>query len=235
MDAWFDLISAQKRLPSYLEEGLLTDGFIVAPGPLPSAEIDALADIYDQEVFSAAPDDVKTGSTTTRIRDFVNRDARFDDLYIHAPILGAACCVIGQPFRLSTMHARTLKPATAAQRLHLDFDSDKQGYPMIGFIYMIDEFTKENGATCFVRGSQVLTEAPQNFNLIPACGPAGSVIIFNGSTWHGHGENQTDQPRRSIQGAYIRRNEGSGEDLVARMRPETLNRIGVLAKYLLAL
>ncbi|HEX4163919.1 MAG TPA: hypothetical protein VHZ55_00460 [Bryobacteraceae bacterium] len=31
MDAWFDLISAQKGLPSYLEEDLLKDGFIVAP------------------------------------------------------------------------------------------------------------------------------------------------------------------------------------------------------------
>jgi hypothetical protein len=43
-----------------------------------------------------------------------------------------------------------------------------------------------------------------------------------------------NQPRRSIQGAYIGRDAKSGIDLPARMRPETLGRIGPLAKYLLA-
>ncbi len=61
MDPWFDLISAQMRLPSCLKEGLLTGGFIVTPGPAYSAEIHAMASIYDQEVSWAAADDVKTG------------------------------------------------------------------------------------------------------------------------------------------------------------------------------
>jgi hypothetical protein len=52
--------------------------------------------------------------------------------------------------------------------------------------------------------------------------------------WHGHGPNRTDTPRRSIQGAYIRRTEASGETLPARMTPETLDRLSALAKYLLA-
>ncbi len=75
---------------------------------------------------------------------------------------------------------------------------------------------------------------PSACSPVPACGPAGSTIVFNGSTWHGHGANETEVPRRSIQGAYIRRSEISGANLPARMRPETLNRIGSLAKYLVA-
>lgn len=67
-----------------------------------------------------------------------------------------------------------------------------------------------------------------------ACGPAGSMIVFNGSVWHGHTVNRSGQPRRSIQGAYIRRAAESGENLPARMLPETLSRISPLAKYLLA-
>lgn len=105
---------------------------------------------------------------------------------------------------------------------------------MVGFILMIDDFTPENGATCFMPGSQGMEAPPASSSLMPACGPAGSVIVFNGSVWHGHGPNYTDAPRRSIQGAYIRRTETSGETLSARMRPETLDRIGALAKYLLA-
>ena len=45
---------------------------------------------------------------------------------------------------------------------------------------------------------------------------------------------RSGQPRRSIQGAYIRRDAESGENLPARMLPETLARISPLAKYLLA-
>ena len=104
---------------------------------------------------------------------------------------------------------------------------------MVGFILMIDDFTPENGATCFAPGLQGMDALPASCSLVQACGPSGSMIVFNGSVWHGHGANVTDTPRRSIQGAYIRRTETSGENLPARMRPETLERIGALARYLL--
>jgi ectoine hydroxylase-related dioxygenase (phytanoyl-CoA dioxygenase family) len=105
---------------------------------------------------------------------------------------------------------------------------------MVGFIYMVDAFRPENGATCFVVGSQGMSVEP-TAPRVPVSGPAGSLIIFNGSVWHGHGANVTDRPRRSIQGAFIRRTEPSAEDVRLRMRNETLHRIGPLAQYLLAL
>ena len=42
-------------------------------------------------------------------------------------------------------------------------------------------------------------------------------------------------PRRSIQGAFIPRNARSATNQAERIRPETLERIGDLAKYLLDL
>jgi hypothetical protein len=224
-----------KMLDAVSKHALHTDGFIVIPGPVPAASLARLAHLYDEAISAAPPDDIKLGSTTTRVRDFVNRDAAFDELYLYPPILQACCCLIAQPFKLSTMHARTLRPRTPAQRLHVDFPSDVQGWPMVGFILMIDAFTPENGATCFIPGSQGMAAPPASSSLAPACGPAGSVIVFNGSVWHGHGPNHTNNPRRSIQGAYIRRTEASSEALPARMRRETLDRIGPLAKYLLAI
>jgi hypothetical protein len=38
-----------------------------------------------------------------------------------------------------------------------------------------------------------------------ACGPAGSLLIFDGSTWHGHSANVSGGSRRSVQGAFIPR------------------------------
>ena len=234
MDRWFTSISSEAQLSSEAARALHDDGFVVKPGPVPADDLEELAHLYDEAISRASPDDIKVGSATTRVRDFVNRDAEFDQLYVYPPILQACCRVIEQPFKLSTMHARTLRPRTPAQRLHVDFPGDAQGWPMAGFILMIDDFTPENGATCFIRGSQGMEAAPASSILAPACGPSGSVIIFNGSVWHGHGPNHTDTPRRSIQGAYIRRSEASAETLPARMRPETLARLGALAKYLLA-
>jgi len=113
---------------------------------------------------------------------------------------------------------------------------------MVGFIFMVDEFRRDNGATRFVPGSHRWPHAPSDVmqdatahyeGQVSACGPEGSVVIYNGSVCHGHGVNQTNEPRRSIQGAYIRRDDKQGTNQAARMRPETLARIGGLAKYLL--
>lgn len=104
---------------------------------------------------------------------------------------------------------------------------------------MIDEFRPDNGATCFLPGSHESVIDPEEAasipseRLVPACGPAGSVLIFNGSVWHGHGANTTGQPRRSIQGAYIRRDAKPAIDFASRMTVETLGRIGPLARYVL--
>ncbi len=127
----------------------------------------------------------------------------------------------------------------------VDFERDADGWTMVGFIFMVDEFRSDNGATRFVPGSHLWTEVPPEFALgefradypgqVLACGPAGSMIVFNGSVWHGHTVNRGSEPRWSIQGAYIRRSTGSGENLPARMLPETLSRIGPLARYLLAI
>ena len=233
-DDWFASISSETELSSEAVDTLRTDGFIVMPGPVSAAKLADLANLYDDAVSSADPDDIKAGSTTTRVRDFVNRGAEFDSLYLYPPILQACCRVIEQPFKLSTLHARTLRPRTVTQQLHVDFPGDAQGWPMVGFIFMIDDFTPENGATCFLPGSQGMETPPALSKLVPACGSAGSVIVFNGSVWHGHTVNRGSKPRRSIQGAYIRRGTGSGENLPVRMLPETLSRISPLAKYLLA-
>lgn len=166
--------------------------------------------------------DVKKGATTTRVTDFVNRGAEL---------------IIQEPFRLSAVVARTLNPGTVPMKLHVDYPSDTRGWPMVGFIFMVDEFRPENGATCFLPGSQEMSEAPSGGfeGTVPACGPAGSMIIYNGSVWHEHGPNTTGAGRRSIQGAFIRRTEKPALDWQSRMRAETVARLSPLAKYLLDL
>jgi Phytanoyl-CoA dioxygenase (PhyH) len=214
MDEWFSLIDAGGELSPGAMQDLDDAGFVVIPGPVPPEGLAQLAKAYDSAVACAAAGDVSVGSTTTRINNFVNRGPEFGGLYLHRPVLEACCRVIGQPFKLSTMIARTLRPRAQAQGLHVDFACDSEGWPMVGFILMVDEFRRDNGATRFVPGSHRWSASPGDLmndrradegRQVQACGPAGSMIIYNGSVWHGHSTNQTDEPRRSIQGAYIRR------------------------------
>ncbi len=230
------------ELPACARQELDEAGFTVLPGPMPAGDLAHLSAAYDAAIASASPEDVKVGSSTTRVRDFVNRGPEFDGLYLNPSVLYACSRIISQPFRLSTMHARTLRPGQPAQDLHVDFARDSHGWPMVGFIWMVDEFREDNGATRFVPGSHLWSSVPQDLlcdlkadypGQALTCGPAGSMIVFNGSVWHGHTVNRSGKPRRSIQGAYIRRNAESGENLPARMLPETLARISPLAQYLL--
>jgi hypothetical protein len=234
VDNWFQSISAAVSLTPLTARKLQSDGFVVVPGPLPEFGLAKLVLAYDQAILDADPEDVGIGRTTMRVNDFVNRGAVFDELYLQAQILEGCCRVIQQPFRLSSILGRTLNPHSPAQKLHVDFPGDQKGWPMLGFIFMVDEFRPENGATGFAPGSQGTTEMPDPDCVVQACGPAGSVIIYNGSVWHGHGANLTDRPRRSIQGAYIRRSEQPALDWAARMRSDTASRLGPLARYLLA-
>ena len=214
MSDWFSTLAAGSELPMDAASRLRERGFVVLPGPVPSDRVERLADAYTAAVASAAVDTVKIGSTSTRVSDFVNRGREFDPLYIFPPLLEACCLVIGRPFKLSSFHARTVRPCTPAQDLHVDVRRDSADWPLLGFILMVDEFRPDNGATRFV---------------------PGSLLIFNGSAWHGHAANTSSGPRRSIQGAFIPRDGRAGTDFAAGIQPETRARLGPLARQVLAL
>jgi hypothetical protein len=184
---------------------LLQRGFIVTDGPYSFNEIVNVASDYDHS-FAVTPDaQIKRGRTSTRWGGLVSMEP-FYRIYLHPPLLSAASERIGGPIKLSSFCARTLFPNVAADSPHQDVAPGADGYPLVGFIFMVDEFRVENGATRFIAGSQDGPRPPADGLACDACGPAGSMLIFDGTTWHGHGANRTDTPRRSIQGAFIPQN-----------------------------
>jgi ectoine hydroxylase-related dioxygenase (phytanoyl-CoA dioxygenase family) len=166
----------------------------------------------------------------------------FDPLYVYPPLLDAAALTVGLTFKLSSLHARTLRPGSTVLDIHVDVEHDSTDWPLLGFIFMVDAFTPDNGATRFIPGSHRWGHSPRDARLqeytaqlVSACGPAGSLLVFNGSTWHGQGVNGSNRPRRSLQGAFIPRGGRAGTDFSGRMSPETRARVGTVARQVLAL
>ena len=243
-DDWHSFIAAESHISPDAARQLRDIGFVVMPGPAIKGGWKKLSDAYDHAVATADPADVHIGrtSSSTRINDFVNRGSEFDGIYIYQPLLAACCQIIGAPFKLSGMRARTLNPGAPAEGLHVDVKHRANGWPLVGCILMVDAFDAENGATRFVPGSHWQSREPSEVMNNPqdahdkqvlACGPAGSIIIFNASVWHSHTANRSARRRRSIQAHFVPREARASTDQSARMRPETFERIGDLAKYVL--
>jgi len=129
-----------------------------------------------------------------------------------------------------------VRPWSRAQALHVDVAADAEGWPMLGFILMVDSFDVDNGCTRFIPGSHMSADAPihpdgDGAGQVLATGGRGSLIIYSGNVLHGHSANRTATPRRSVQGAYVRR---SGQWAVG-CRADTRARLGDLASYLLGM
>ncbi len=239
-DDWHRIIASESHLSPDAARTLRDSGFVVVAGPVIPGGCEQLTCAYDRAVATADPSDVHTGRTgaSTRINDFVNRGPEFDNIYIYPPLLSACSQIIGGPFKLSGMRARTLHAGAPAEGLHVDVKHQADGWPLVGCIVMVDAFTAKNGATRFVPGSHLYTREPSEEDdpseQVLACGPAGSIIIFNASVWHGYSANQSSKPRRSIAAHFAPRDAtASPDDPTQRTRPETLLRIGDLAKYVL--
>lgn len=239
----YETLCRKYRLPCGAERQLQTKGFVVLPGPTVPEGFTQLRAAYDAAVMSADIEDVR-GSSSTRVTDFVNRSPEFDGIYVYPPLMAACCSVIGRPFKLSNTCARTLEPGAPAQALHADVKYGADGWPLLGYIWMVDAFDAENGATRFIAGSHHRHCSPTERgngaeNTLEeetlACGPEGSLIVFNASIWHGHTANRSPRRRRSVQGHFVPRDATGAIDYRARMRSETMGRIGELARYLLDL
>jgi ectoine hydroxylase-related dioxygenase (phytanoyl-CoA dioxygenase family) len=227
-----------------------TLGYAVLPGIL---DADTLAEVRDrvEELYAAegenAGSEFRKEPGSRRLANLVDKGEIFGRLITAPVILELVRQVLGDRFKLSSFNARSTNPhCSEAQPLHCDAGAlpDEKGYWVCNTIWLLDDFTRENGATRIVPGSQKWAKLPQDELADPASShpnevlltaPAGTVIVMNTHAWHGGTANRTAHPRRALHGFYCRFDKPQQQYQKRLLRPETQARLSSDLRRLLAL
>jgi len=151
-------------------------------------------------------------TTNQRVWNVLSRHPIFADLAEHPTALRLLRSVLGWPMLLGNLSANITGPGGGEMVLHADqifvptpWPSDPQG---ANAAWCVDDFTADNGATCFVPGSHRLHRPPGPDDVVTAVpmeAPAGSLVVFESRVWHRTGFNRTaDERRAGIFGWYTR-------------------------------
>ena len=152
--------------------------------------------------------------------------------------------VIGSQYKLSSLNYRAAKPGKGLQKLHVDWKNTvvAGSYKVCNTIWLLDDFTENNGATRIVPRTHKLNILPDEAMADPSLphpdeirikAPAGSVFIFNSHVWHGGTTNQTTNDRRSIHSYFCTREQSQQIDQKKYITAETKQRIGLKGQWLL--
>ncbi len=181
-----------------------------------------------------------------RLADLVNKGEIFDIFYTHPRVLAGISHVLGKSIKLSSLNYRAAKPGMGLQKLHVDWhEAVAPGqYTVCNSIWLLDDFSKKNGATRIVPGSHHSGALPQDVLSNPEAphpdeviieAQAGSVFIFNSHGWHGGTTNQTERSRRSIHSYFCRSDQPQQVDQSRYIKDETLQRLSPAAVKILGL
>ena len=182
-----------------------------------------------------------------RLANLVDKGEIFQSLISMPRILELVGHVLGPHFKLSSFNARSTNAHTAdAQPLHCDAGAvaDDSGYWVCNTIWLLDDFTAENGATRVIPGShhwgklpqQVLEDATRSHpGEVLLLAPAGSVVVMNTHAWHGGTANRTARCRRALHGFYCRSDKPQQQYQKRLLSCETQARLSPELRKLLAL
>jgi ectoine hydroxylase-related dioxygenase (phytanoyl-CoA dioxygenase family) len=216
-------------------------GYLMLPGLMTREQLEALRRRVDQlfaEEGVNAGSEFKQEPGARRLANLVNKGRVFEEAILTPRVLECMAYVLGPRFKLSSVNVRSTDPYTEAdQPLHADSGAiaDDSGYIVCNSVWMLDDFTAENGATRFVPGSHRWRRLPEAdyYREHPdqqlALGKAGDVVVMNAHMWHGGTANRTSAPRRAMHVYYTRFDQPQQQyqkqwlsaELQARLEPET--------------
>jgi ectoine hydroxylase-related dioxygenase (phytanoyl-CoA dioxygenase family) len=149
------------------------------------------------------------GERSHRVYSLAGKGDAFMRLAEHPFIVAMLDRLLMPNWLLSNLQSIRLHPGESEQPRHTDdaFYAIPRPRPTLAVstIWAIEDFTTDNGATELVPGSHRWSgERPDERSDVPvqAVMPAGSVVVFDGATWHRGGANRSSVTRLAISPQY---------------------------------
>lgn len=194
-----------------------------------------------------AGSEFKQEEQTLRLANLVDKGDVFERAIVMPEILERIGHVLGPQFKLSSLNARSANPhSTWVQPLHADMGAipDEKGNWVCNTVWMLDDFTEDNGAIRMIPGSHRFGQLPQQALRDPQAshpeerlitGKAGTVVVMNAHMWHGGTANRTPKPRCAMHAFYARWDKPQQQYQKQLLRPEIQGRLTPQLRGLLAL
>jgi ectoine hydroxylase-related dioxygenase (phytanoyl-CoA dioxygenase family) len=222
-------------------------GYLVLPD-LMGRELLARVRQRVEELFAEegarAGSEFKQEPNARRLANLVNKGEIFEQVILQPRVLAAMEHVLGPEFKLSSLNVRSADPlGDCAQPWHADSGAiaDGRGYWVANSVWMLDDFTPDNGATRMLPGSHRWRRLPppENNEAQPGealvLGKAGTVVVMNAHMWHGATANRTNFERRAMHGYYTRRDKPQQQYQKRLLSAEVQRRLTPVARRILAL
>jgi hypothetical protein len=198
-------------LSSGEKQALDEQGYLILPKTIGPAWLEQLRKAFEQTAGNQQ-------SGTRHLKDLFNNGVVFEGIYTHPKVLAAVYHILRCPFRVGQLSGRDPLPGYGQQGLHADWlpRVPSEPFRIVTALWLLDDFTPDNGATRLVPGThRLLTPPPKNMaaptsrhpNQILVVAGAGSVLAFNGHLWHSGTRNETSRSRRVLQCQFVARNE----------------------------
>ncbi|MEO8075794.1 MAG: phytanoyl-CoA dioxygenase family protein, partial [Acidobacteriota bacterium] len=190
-----------------------------------------IGELFEEE-GERAGGEFKQEEHARRLANLVDKGDVFRRAVLLPGLLDAVRHVLGPEIKLSSLNARSADPGTdVGQPLHVDMGAipDEKGYWVCNTVWMLDDFTPENGATRMVPGSHRWGTRPQDQlddsldthpDEVLLTGPAGSIAVMNAHLWHGGTANRSAAPRLALHAFYCRRDQPQQQYQKRLLRPE---------------
>jgi Phytanoyl-CoA dioxygenase (PhyH) len=187
---------------------LARDGYLILPSLLDADETQRIRQAL-LPLFAHTGRNPFEGHSTQRLYGVPEKTRVTDPLIAHPRILALLDRLLLPNYLLSQCQGINILPGERPQYLHYDelFYRVPRPRPALGAatIWAIDEFTPDNGATVIVPGSHTWPDErlPGAADAqLAAVMPAGSVVFFLGTLWHGGGANRSASPRLAVTCQY---------------------------------
>lgn len=202
--------------------------------------------VFDEE-GERAGQEFRTEAHAHRLANLVDKGDVFHRAIMLPVMLDCVRHVLGPGIKLSSLNARSADPgAEVGQPLHVDMGAipDDKGFWVCNTVWMLDDFTSENGATRMVPGSHKWGTRPQDVLSDPLAphpdevlllGRAGGIAVMNAHLWHGGTANRTPAPRLAMHAFYCRRDKPQQQYQKQLLRPDVQASLSGELREMLAL